>query len=245
MLFIEEPGQKEGRQPRPADADFGLPTPPRFRPYDQADFNERVEARSVPFFEGGFSGDRRGEVPQMGYGLTLERDSNRLCGGWGKLYGMTWIDKRLEERRALEARRKALTKGLEVLFVELYRKCVEALEHYNKHAEGESVQQTMKTVDYFEFAKPGPDGRPAGLVRVEADFEAAGFRIRYDGGFYRPMPVFTVDLGVLDGPVLKHEGREIEISEAVERILDPLLFSDLRDSAISCRPLEGGGERTE
>lgn len=141
---------------------------------------------------------------------------------------MAWIDSRLQERQELTERMFRLKKDAWAIWNDLHRVCCESVTAYNKQVRFEEIKPGPKLSDSFSFSRmeyiAHGVGEPKAVVRVRFDRERLAIFVEHGGASV--IPTFTIGE---DGAqsALKHESRTIEIADAAERILDPLLFWDL------------------
>lgn len=158
----------------------------------------------------------------MKRGLT---EKERLRQRRGKT--MNWIEHRLAERDSRNAHKKILSEGAVVVFTELQRSCIEAVQDYNRMSSeaGSEIQAKESSREKFSFSRVElGHQKEAGSVTVSLKIADATIFVDYGNG--PKLPTFLIDLNGTSF-VLTCERRPIRMQEATERILDSLLFADL------------------
>lgn len=144
---------------------------------------------------------------------------------------MDWVLRRLKERASRTEDQRLLGQATRDMWPELLHACQSAVDFYDQSMPGRPpIIRKINGSDYCVFARmeypvSGPPTEPAS-VRVSVNFDKA--EIFVDHGRTPSMPTFQI---VLDSGGAKFdlmcEGRTIDYEKAAERILDPLIFSDL------------------
>lgn len=138
---------------------------------------------------------------------------------------MSWIDERVEQRRRLAERNKAVGEGAEVLFNDLW----EEITAQTKEAQEKSVavgtsgsahERIVWAPNVSSLAQPTNRRELKISLRKERE------QISVSGTEFSM--ILSIDVGE-DGVVcLKHNGKPVLIQEAARLILDQFLFPELQ-----------------
>ena len=139
---------------------------------------------------------------------------------------MSWIDERVEQRRRLAERNKALAEGAEVLFNNLW----EEITAQAKEAQEKSVAVGTTNGSVHERLVWAPNvsslAQPTNRRELKISLRKEREQIAVSGTEFSM--ILSIDVGE-DGVVcLKHNGKPVLIQEAARLILDQFLFPELQ-----------------
>jgi len=139
---------------------------------------------------------------------------------------MSWIDERVEQRRRLAERNKALAEGAEVLFNNLW----EEITAQAKEAQEKSVAVGTSNGSAHERIVWAPNvsslAQPTNRRELKISLRKEREQIAVSGTEFSM--ILSIDVGE-DGVVcLKHNGTPVLIQEAARLILDQFLFPELQ-----------------
>lgn len=138
---------------------------------------------------------------------------------------MSWIDERVEQRRRLTERNKAVAEGAEVLFHDLWEEiAAQTKEAHDKFVQvgtnGSAYERIVWTPNVPSLAQP-TNRRELRInlhkEREEISISATEFSLN--------LSIDVCEDGVI---CLKHNGKRVLIQEAARLILDQFLFPELQ-----------------
>ena len=138
---------------------------------------------------------------------------------------MSWIDERVEQRRKLTERNRAVAEGAEVLFKALWEEIsLQTKEAHEKSVpcgiNGSGHERIVWTPNVSSLAQPTNRRElKINLLKEREQISVSGTEFSL---------ILSIDVGV-DGVVcLKHNGKPVLMQEAARLILDQFLFPDLQ-----------------
>ena len=139
---------------------------------------------------------------------------------------MSWIDERVEQRRRLTERNKAVAEGAEVLFKDLW----EEITAQAKEAQEKSVAVGTSNGSAHERIVWAPNvaslAQPTNRRELKISLSKEREQISVSGTEFSM--ILSIEVGE-DGVVcLKHNGKPVLIQEAARLILDQFLFPELQ-----------------
>jgi hypothetical protein len=138
---------------------------------------------------------------------------------------MSWIDERVEQRRRLTERNKALAEGAEVLFNDLW----EEIDTQTKEAREKSVAVGTNGSAHERIVwapNVASLAQPTNRRELKINLRKEREQISVSGTEFSLN--LSIDVGE-DGVIcLKHNGKRVQVQEAARLILDQFLFPELQ-----------------